>query len=118
MFGATSEPVKADINDVTASRVDDVIYQNTLSRPMMVIISFKSTHPALGDNAYFRCLIGATSPPTIATSRAGLGPAGATGDDFFFTMMFVVPPNYYYLADDILFGTGAVTILSWIEVEL
>ncbi len=90
------------VTDVTVSRADNAVYQNTYGKDMWV---FAWTNG--GVNGGIKGYIGPTNPPTIQITNQQDGSA-IQGQD----AGFLVPSSYYYKVD---FGDNS-PMVKWIEM--
>jgi hypothetical protein len=80
----------AVVNDVTASRAFDTVYQNMTGANLIVSGSGQENGSGIGS---VRCLVGTSSPPTIVIYG---NEDPATVDDADAGFICLVPNGYYY----------------------
>lgn len=94
------------LTDRIATYVFDTIYQNTVSVPILVTVSFLMSAP--GNNSLVAD-IGSANPPTFTVGRFE---HDGTVSDIYSTFSFVVPPSYYYR---VAIGAGTPSLYAWVE---
>jgi len=104
------------IDDVTASRALDTVYQNTQGRPILCIVTVRCIGNANNDTAFADAMVGETSPPAVSQGRCGNtgGPARSN----YHSISFTVPDNEYYEIESSVGGTGTISKTSWVEITL
>jgi len=113
-------PIKAVVEDVTASRALNVTYQNTTGRPLLVIASCACVKAAAAESAWLYGAIDSTTPATNEATRSGVyGLAGDVAPLRTYTQVaMIVPNNYYYAVRPQTSGTSTVTLTKWWETQL
>jgi len=113
-------PIKAIVQDVTASRALAATYQNTTGRPLLVIVSCACIKAAADESAWLYGAIDDTTPATDEATRSGV--YGLAGDAaplrMYAQIAMIVPNNYYYAVRAQISGTSTVTLTRWWETQL
>jgi len=118
-FDYEIQKVHAVYSDVTATRTLGTNYQNTIGRPIVVILSLVCSRAAIGERAYVIVNVKGSTPADTAVARAGLiDAANVPIEKAYFMCVFLVPNNFYYRVTVQTTGGGAVTKSRWVEVEL
>ena len=117
-LGYRKQPVKADIQDKTASRALNTIYQNTTGRPILCILTLDVERGAGASQATCWALVKETTPPTISFGAVYLKLLTDNIEQIGTQLIFPVPNEWYYKAEFTPVGTGTLTVDKWMEVEL
>jgi len=113
-------PIKAVVQDVTASRALATTYQNTTGRPLLIIVSCECIKAAAVDSAWLYGAIDDATPAIDEATRSGIfGLAGDAAPLRMYTQItMIVPNNYYYAVRAQISGTSTVTLTKWWETQL
>lgn len=97
------------VSDVTASRANNTVYQNT-SGKIMTVHACVSESVNAGSGGVNIAYIGATSSPATVINKNTYLNAVGIAYTMYDTYVFTVPPSYYYKVN------GLATIVSWVEI--
>jgi len=90
--------------NVTSSRAQNTVYQNTSGITMLVSIAVQKSG---GLNIRTEGLVGTTNPPTMEVGYVGASNAAGDGG----SMLFPVPHNWYYQ----IYDASTISIRAWHE---
>lgn len=112
-------PVKATIRDKTAERAFETVYQNLTGRPLLVIVSAEHNRAnQVASQSTYKASVSEETPPLGTVANAGLAAADNNPEHTTTTLVFPVPRGNYYNVKTYLAGGGAISLISWYEVEL
>ena len=104
---------------VIGARAYAGIYQNTLLRPLLVIVANQHTSGGVGSQARTVAYVDSTTPPGPATNYSGwLAAPGIAGSVMHGTHVFHVPSGWYYMVLSLVAGGGANALNGWSEFSL
>ena len=107
-------PVKAKMNDVTATRAFGTDYTNNTGRPLLVIVAVSCIR--ISGAALYAYITGFVNGVNVAWG--GLMSQTDNPDSGYDTIVLMVPPGIVYRVNEYEAAGCTVDLARWIEVEL